>query len=195
MATTQDDGEELSPGPVIDQLWHSLLLFPLLYKDVCSVLPGGELIDHDPTRERDPEEEKRARYARTLELYEERWGPPSAKWWSPAGAGGGHCAASEFDYAAEAAKMAAMSPCMQIFVKTLTGKTITLDVHQQFTAIHLKLLIQGKEGIPPSQQRLIFAGRRLHDEDDEEGEREMTLSDYNIQKESTLHLILKLRGC
>ena len=75
---------------------------------------------------------------------------------------------------------------MQIFVKSLTGRTFSLDVQPCDTIEYVKDLIQEREGVPPKQQRLIFGGTQLEDD--------KTLGYYNIQKDCTLHLVLILRG-
>ncbi|CAM9182222.1 unnamed protein product [Discosporangium mesarthrocarpum] len=76
---------------------------------------------------------------------------------------------------------------MQLFVKTLTGKTVSVEVEPGDSIDTLKHKIQEKEGIPPEQQRIIFGGKQLSGA-------EKTLSDFQLEEGNTLHLVLRLRG-
>lgn len=75
---------------------------------------------------------------------------------------------------------------MQIFVKTMNGKSIAFEVEAEDTVASLKEKIAEKEGVPTDQQRLVYNGKQLIDES--------TLQSYQIEKESTVHLVMRLKG-
>lgn len=74
----------------------------------------------------------------------------------------------------------------QIQIKSINGKTRTIEVEKTDTVMQIKEKIQDKEGILPTEQRLIYAGKNLEDN--------RTMEDYNITTDSTLHLVLRVRG-
>jgi len=90
------------------------------------------------------------------------------------------------DYKVEDGSMIELHKTMQIFVKTLIGKSITLSVEANDLVEDVKMMVEDREGVPAEKQRLVFAGKQL--------ENGHTLAEYNVQKESTLHLVLRLLG-
>jgi len=159
---------KISPSPIMNRLWQASILDTRLYQSLLVQL--GERIHYGPVCSLDYGERQKCmlRVACMHESYASLFGG-SPLGWSP----------RPFP--------SRLLSWMQIFLITLTGKTLTLDVHPFDTIDQVKLLIHAKEGIPLDQQILIFGSTRLASG--------RTLTDYDIQQDSTLKLVLPLRGC
>ena len=168
------DAEMLSPAPAIDMAWHEHILDTANYREFCEIFP--QPVNHNPEGVFDVDE-KFDRYRKTLGLYYQYFGyfyPRTHK-------------DSIWLYPDFLESHGVLKGGFQLFVKTLTGKTITINVDDNSYVWELKLRIQYKEGIPMDQMRLIFCGSNLLDS--------KLCGELGIAKESTIHLVLKCRGC
>jgi hypothetical protein len=161
-----EDSQALSLPPKLDLVWQELIIHTQLYRNFCSDVLG-HFLDRAPMATSDS---KRARVLNTIDLFRQEFKAAPEPWcWG------------EQEIEEEPAD------CFPIFVKTMSGKTVTMRVAKDTTVGFLKRAMQRLEGVPADQQRVIFCGKQL-----EEGR---TLGDYKIMKESTLHLLLRLVGC
>lgn len=160
---------KLSPTAEIDEVWHDHMLRPGSYYAYMRWLQGDGLImiDHNPDFEGDSDLDKKQRLERTREVWRTLFG-------------------EEMEIAMESQAPTDEEISFQLFVCTLTKKS-WYDVKLSTSVTELKCMIQDKEGIPPDEFRLQFAGRELA------GAR--TIGSYGITEESTIHMIVKLRGC
>ena len=172
----------LSPSDSMDAMWHAHILDTQSYMQCCHLLLGpGGYVHHDPYAGED-KKVQRARREFTKYAFKKVFGTDPVEGWG--------ADPSEDDGVERVSKRKRQNLSVdnfEIFVKTLLGKTVTLKVDKHTDAEDLKKMIYEKEGIPPDQQRIIFAGHQFKDEE--------KLVDWRVAKQCTLHLLLKLGGC
>ena len=162
--------EKFSFGKTIDEVWHLHILDTKGYKSFC----GKNMIHHYPEASQDPLEKIMARLIGTQEEYKKTYGLT-------------YDAGEDTSQDDNKTPAVATQGMIQIFVKTLTGKTHVLQVNGTGTILDVKNEIYRTNGIPVCEQRMIFAGKQLYDD--------WSLCDHNILNNATLHLVLRMTGC
>ena len=169
---------QLSPSPIVDQVWHHALQYPIDYIDMCHLawdilqkkkqngVPAPKVMDHNPDGSID-QSAQAVRYERTLNAYKEMFcvDPPESIW----------------------PRSTCTCPSIQLYVKTLTGHTVVCLVVRAQTVLALKEMLLTKTDVPIDRQRLVFAGIQLADD--------KTLDHYNLGNDAKIHMVERLRGC
>lgn len=172
----------LSPSLIIDRVWHRHILDTRNYTDFCLNIIG-KMIHHYPYNELNRENRKK-RLQYTYECYEKKyWTKPPVKYWPP-------LEQNKFTTRLnEVPSVLSVPPdgAFQIFVKSINGYTRVVTVGPTLKILDIKKIIQHIDGIAPDDQSLIFSGRLLTNE--------KTVADYDIRKESTIHIVSNVRGC
>ena len=162
VVTEDVDGTIISPTIEIDEIWHNHLLHNKDYLDMC--LDINFIVYHYPERINDTQEVKDKRIEKFKQLY--------FKYFQNMPTENKDC-----------------SPPVTIFIKTVTGKNITIEISLDSSVAQLKNLIFLKEKIPIVTQKLIYAAKRI------DSDNTKTLREFNIGNHSTIHMMFELKGC
>lgn len=170
---------EVSVPPLIDQIWHEMILETKDYREFCKGL--GKFLEHSKRMADDDLEIKNRRIDNLATIWSNVYPdvPMDAECWRRED--------SDVEPATKKAKKS--SNDLKIHVKSMNGQTTTLKVNPATTIGTILGLIQNRQGIPRDMQRIVFAGKCLSESP------EKTVKDFKIKDESSLHLILRLRGC
>lgn len=199
----------LSPPTEVDDVWHAHLLDTLSYHEMCEAVVPGHFIHHDPDGGMDARR-RNDRRRRALKNYEATWGRAPESWQLAEAGGGGAATAPALSAGGTGAgpsvrrgrdSDAEVNPPRQrrrldpppppapfhVRVQFLDGRSGSIPCRASDSVGEIKALLEERQGVPASQQRLIFAGKQLEDD--------RSLADYGIVSGSNLTMILALRGC